>query len=121
MVTGEIYVMNAGGSNQTRVTNNQHPDGHPAFSPDGKRLAFVSRPRIVGEELSSWNIYTMNADGSEVTRVTRDLAFDSEPDWQPLTVPPEPQSKADCKDGGYKEFGFKNQGQCVASLQKAAE
>jgi hypothetical protein len=29
-----------------------------------------------------------------------------------------PQTKADCKQGGYKEFGFKNQGQCIASLQK---
>jgi hypothetical protein len=30
----------------------------------------------------------------------------------------EEQSKADCKKGGYKEFGFKNQGQCIASLQR---
>jgi len=32
-----------------------------------------------------------------------------------------PQTKADCKRGGYKEFGFKNQGQCIASLQRNAE
>jgi hypothetical protein len=32
-----------------------------------------------------------------------------------------PQTKADCKQGGYKEFGFKNQGQCIASLQRNAE
>ncbi len=30
----------------------------------------------------------------------------------------EPKSKADCKWGGYEEFGFKNQGQCIASLRK---
>jgi hypothetical protein len=29
-----------------------------------------------------------------------------------------PQTKADCKQGGWEEFGFKNQGQCIASLQK---
>jgi fibronectin-binding autotransporter adhesin len=29
-----------------------------------------------------------------------------------------PQTKADCKKGGWEEFGFKNQGQCIASLQK---
>jgi hypothetical protein len=32
-----------------------------------------------------------------------------------------PQTKADCKKGGYKDFGFKNQGQCIASLQKKAK
>jgi hypothetical protein len=29
-----------------------------------------------------------------------------------------PQTKADCKQGGWEEFGFKNQGQCIASLLK---
>jgi predicted outer membrane repeat protein len=29
-----------------------------------------------------------------------------------------PQTKADCKKGGWEEFGFKNQGRCIASLQK---
>jgi hypothetical protein len=29
-----------------------------------------------------------------------------------------PQTKADCKKAGWEEFGFKNQGQCIASLQK---
>jgi hypothetical protein len=31
-----------------------------------------------------------------------------------------PQSKADCKNGGYREFGFKNQGRCIAFINKAA-
>lgn len=31
----------------------------------------------------------------------------------------EPETKADCKRGGYKEFGFKNQGRCVAFVNKA--
>jgi hypothetical protein len=29
-----------------------------------------------------------------------------------------PQTKADCKQGGWEEFGFKNEGQCIASLQR---
>jgi hypothetical protein len=32
----------------------------------------------------------------------------------------EPQSKADCKKGGYKEFGFKSQGKCIAFVNRAA-
>jgi hypothetical protein len=30
--------------------------------------------------------------------------------------PPEPQTKEDCKNGGYEEFGFKNQGQCIKAV-----
>ena len=27
-----------------------------------------------------------------------------------------PTSKADCKNGGYKDFGFKDQGQCIKAV-----
>ncbi len=50
----EIYVMNADGSNQTRVTNNKYGDWFPKWSPDGKKIAFISE-----EEL-----YVINVDGS---------------------------------------------------------
>jgi hypothetical protein len=32
----------------------------------------------------------------------------------------EPKTKAECKKGGYKEFGFKNQGRCIAFVNRAA-
>lgn len=39
--------------------------------------------------------------------------------WHNGDVPPAPQpeSKNDCKKGGWADFGFKNQGQCIASVQ----
>ena len=40
--THEIYVMNADGSNQTRLTNNPADDFYPSFSGDGSKIAFVS-------------------------------------------------------------------------------
>ena len=43
---------------------------------------------------------------------------------QPATGPveihdaqPRPQGKADCKQGGWQRFGFKNQGQCVRTVR----
>jgi hypothetical protein len=31
-----------------------------------------------------------------------------------------PTSKAECKNGGYKDFGFKNQGQCIKAVNHAS-
>jgi len=43
----EIYVMNADGSHQTRLTNSPGRDAHPSWSPDGKNIYFQS-PRDGG-------------------------------------------------------------------------
>ena len=37
-----IYLMNIDGSNQIQLTKNSIQDNAPAFSPDGKKLAFTS-------------------------------------------------------------------------------
>ena len=47
----------------------------PAWSPDGRKLAFVSRRDGNSE------IYVMNADGSEQENLTREPANDSHPSW----------------------------------------
>jgi len=63
----QVYVMDAGGSNQTRLTENRSGfagDRFPAWSPDGTRIAFVST-----RELDE-TIYVMNADGSGQRRLT---------------------------------------------------
>jgi TolB protein len=73
----EIYVMNADGSNQTRLTNNPGLDGDPCFSPDGTKIAFRSN-RDVG-----WEIYVMNADGSNQTRLTNEPGWDENPCFSP--------------------------------------
>ncbi|MCH8862928.1 MAG: PD40 domain-containing protein, partial [Proteobacteria bacterium] len=50
--------------NQTRLTFNNVMDGFPVWSPDGIRIAFMSRRE------GNNAIYTMNADGSNQTRLT---------------------------------------------------
>ena len=73
----EIYVMNADGSNQTRLTNNPGWDESPCFSPDGTKIAFESLRDGDPE------IYVMNADGSNQTRITNNPAYDGHPSWGP--------------------------------------
>jgi Tol biopolymer transport system component len=73
----EIYLMNADGTNPTRVTNNPASDTQPALSPDGARIAFTSNREHNNE------IYVINADGTGLTRLTNDPASDSQPVFSP--------------------------------------
>ncbi len=77
----EIYVMNADGSGQTRLTNNPAVDRDPAWSPDGRQIVFASTrdDSLVGNV----EIYVMNADGSGQTRLTNNPAGDLVPAWSP--------------------------------------
>ena len=52
-------------------------DGSPAWSPDGKSIAFYS------ERDGNAEIYVMNADGTKVTRLTRTSADEGYPAWSP--------------------------------------
>jgi TolB protein len=67
---GEIYVMNADGSGQQRLTRRAGDDWAPAFSPDGARIAFTQLPGT---------IWTMNADGTGL----RKLTAGTDGDWRP--------------------------------------
>jgi Tol biopolymer transport system component len=63
---GEIYIMNADGSDQKQLTFTPGYDGGPFFSPDGKRIVW----RRFDETGAVADIYTMKADGSDARRVT---------------------------------------------------
>ena len=71
--------MNADGSKQRRLTPTAG-GGSPAWSPDGKRVAFVSGH---GSDINDLDIYVANADGSSRQRLTRDAARDGGPVWLP--------------------------------------
>jgi Tol biopolymer transport system component len=76
---GEIYLINADGTQLTRLTNNFSHDYLPLWSPDGSRLLFLSdrdHPPIL-------QIYVMNADGSNQTRLTNEPNGAYHPAWSP--------------------------------------
>jgi Tol biopolymer transport system component len=73
----DVYVMNADGSRQRRLTRNAFYDGAPTWSPDGQRIAFVST-RDGNQE-----IYVMNADGSGQWNLTQGPGGGSSPAWSP--------------------------------------
>ena len=76
----EIYVMDGDGRNQRRVTVNPSVDHDPTWSPDGKKIAFVSNRNNVNKDHRQ--IWVIDADGKNPIRLTDGLV-DVYPDWSP--------------------------------------
>ena len=75
--------MRADGGDQTRRTFDDLSDFLPAWSPDGRELAFASFREDRGPRDNA-EIYTMRPDGSQLANLTHNAAGDFAPDWQPL-------------------------------------
>ena len=63
-----IFIMNSYGSDQRQLTYNG-PDVDPAFSTDGKKIAYASYTGQIGPDYT-YSIFVMNADGSGKTQIT---------------------------------------------------
>jgi TolB protein len=62
--SSNVHVINADGTERTRLTDFSSVDGTPDWSPDGSRIVFTSDRR------DGRGIYVMDADGSDVVKLT---------------------------------------------------
>lgn len=76
---GEIYLMNADGTNQQRLTSEETGGRHASWSADGARIAFAS----ARNDKSTFEIFTIDPDGSDLVKLTDNPAGDFEPAYAP--------------------------------------
>jgi Tol biopolymer transport system component len=74
----EVYKINVDGSGEQRLTDSPGLDSFPAWSPDGKRIAFASE-----RDGGNWELYVMDAGGEEQRRLTDTPEDESSPAWSP--------------------------------------
>ena len=75
----DIWVLDLASGATRRLTTNKASDTSPAFSPDGKRIAFVSKR----EGDAAAQIYVLPLDGGEAERVTEMPLSTASPKWLP--------------------------------------
>jgi Tol biopolymer transport system component len=91
-----VWVMNADGSNQVNLSNNDEECESPSFSPDGSRIVWASKPTTkVGRPLGRPSITIAKSDGTDQKKIegrkleiTPPLKFDirsvdTAPAWSP--------------------------------------
>jgi Tol biopolymer transport system component len=72
---GQVAMVNPAGSDLHEITSGANTNGHPSFSPDGKRFVY----RTTGPEGQGLRI--KNLEGNSVTPLTTE--YDSFPSWSP--------------------------------------
>lgn len=73
----DLWVIGVGQTDPLRLTNNAADDRDPAWSPDGRRIAFASHRD------DNWDLYIMEVDSGVITRLTYTPGFEGAPSWSP--------------------------------------
>src|SRR5215218_285412 len=108
----EIYMMDANGSNQTNISNNNTAqDFFPAFSPSGQKIVFQS------DRDGDNEIFKMDTDPAtnDATRLTKNSANDSQPVWSPNGMK---IAFASSRAGNFEIYTMKPNGTALRRLTK---
>jgi hypothetical protein len=96
----EIWTMAADGSDRLQLTRNALHDEGPAWSPDGRMLAYTS-----GADNLHGDIHVMTAAGRHLRALTSFAGADESPDWQAI---PAPHTARSCGDLATRGAGVRD-------------
>lgn len=76
-MNSEVFVANADGTRLKNLTNHHSWEGWPAWSPDGRTIAFA------GNRNAAWQIFLMNPDGTNLRLLAATEGRGTSPKWAP--------------------------------------
>ena len=76
-MNSEVFVADADGKNPHNITNHHAWEGWPAWSPDGKTIAFA------GNRNAAWQIYLVDPDGKNLRLLAATEGRGTAPKWSP--------------------------------------
>lgn len=75
--TADLYSLSLETGESKQLTSGGHRNLHPAWSPNGEHIAFVS------DREGNMELYIMNANGSGIIRLTDSVEDEGHPSWSP--------------------------------------
>jgi dipeptidyl aminopeptidase/acylaminoacyl peptidase len=82
-----LYIFHLAAKGLTQITSGDYDDADPAWSPDGKQLAFTSNRSSDPDRNYNTDIWTVSADnadkGAHLTQITTNPGGDNAPVWSP--------------------------------------
>jgi eukaryotic-like serine/threonine-protein kinase len=79
----EIWIMNIDGSDLKQITNIPEGACQPEWSPDGKRIVFISPCKNNKIRNFGANLFIINADGTDLVPLPNAPGGDYDPSWSP--------------------------------------
>jgi dipeptidyl aminopeptidase/acylaminoacyl peptidase len=79
--TRQLFIVDLANGKATQLTHGQRDHWHPAWSPDGKFLAYTAKERGETDRDSNYDLFVQRVDSAERRQLSTSKGPDDDPDW----------------------------------------